>query len=46
MVGLFLLRFTPLGSGVRFMVPPVTISFLSTLSGELGFAVGILALVS
>jgi len=45
MVGLFQLRFTPLGSGVYFMVPFATISFLSTLGAELSFAVGILAVV-
>jgi hypothetical protein len=46
MVGFFLLRVTIIASGVRFMVPFATFSLLSTLCGELGFAVGILALVA
>lgn len=44
MVGFFLLRFAPVGLGVPFNRRYETISFLSTLGGELAFAVGILAL--
>jgi hypothetical protein len=45
MVGLFLQRVTGVGGGKPFMAPFTPISFLSTLGGELSFAVGILALM-
>jgi hypothetical protein len=45
MVGLFLPFFTPFSLGVPFHALFTTLSLLSTLGGELGFAVGILALV-
>ena len=44
-VGIFLLRDTSFGVGETFIASFATISFVSTLGGELGFAVGILALV-
>src|SRR5258708_31441869 len=44
-VGIFLLLDTSFGVGETFIASCATISFVSTLGGELGFAVGLLALV-
>ena len=50
MVGIFLIRVTSIGSGGPIAVlpplPPVIVGLLSTLGGELGFAVGVVALVA